>query len=658
MLLLGLVAGAGAQVPVVCPLDSRSPTGAIPPGSCFEVFSTTGQPLDAGGQQGRTVLCAGSTIEVRYCGNEPGAQLANIRYGLDCDVANTTNNPIITVPNRTGRFVILQLRVNPFSDGSNGYPATAGLQYSREFELRQPPTPAVQLRYCGAPVSRVRLTVTNAQANVSYKVRFGTGPATSIAQPADEEIDVPAGATTITVLGNYNDVPAGLLCEGSVTEPLSFPVAPAAPVLQRLRVQAAGLDFAFAALPADANFRYVLDDGTRTIDLPAGSTSYTLPAGPLGSCYRLRTTDVCNRLNLSSVTLCPVDLQATSINRQNRLTWTHAATSGVTGYEVRRNETELLATLPASAREYLDPAVTCGVTYRYQVVALSGPARSESVVRPVTTVADQAATPPLLSATFNLDNAVEISPLTAPADTASRLLVRRTLDNAVTDLPVTRRRPVLDQPGAVTPALVPCYTARLTDPCGNASAEGPSACPPVLAARAIDREENRVALSWSAPVGQGEGWRYRLLLLDAEGREIGSSALNAPPFNGEAPTPPADRQVLRYRLAATSSTGQTVYSNVVLVARRFVVAIPTAFTPNGDGLNDVLDIKGRFLQQFLFRLYDRNGVEVFRATERSQTWNGQVRGVQAAPQVFSYQFEATDETGQRIVQRGTVTLLR
>ncbi|WP_165903614.1 gliding motility-associated C-terminal domain-containing protein [Hymenobacter gummosus] len=646
--LLLLWAGTAATAQV-CPSDCFGPT------SCFRVYDASGQPLDIPGQT-RTVLCAGATIRLRDCSGQ-NYNPANVRYALDClavpDTSTTRTVPPLPPGQTTGQLIIKQATLNP----TPGPPCGSGQQFSRLFEVRTRPTPTFTFAYCGSTRSQVYVSLTNAQANIRYEVQVGSGPRQAVTNPAGAVYTAAPGATTITVFGNYTDA---RLCEGSTS--LNYPAqpAPVVPLLPRLQVQ--GNDLLLSFGPLQSEYRYVLEQDAgsgfqRLADIPATASSYTVPGGALTSCYRLRLTDACGVLSLPSAPLCPVDLQVSSANRQNRLSWTQRAGSPVADYQVLRND-QPLATVAAAQREYLDQAVTCGVTYRYRVVARSPGATSESVERSVQTVANQAPPAPLLTASFRVDGAVEINPATPLTDPDSRLLVRRRLGTAAVDVPVPAQLPVVDQPGEVSPERVPCYAARLSDPCGNVSTEGASACPPVLAALALDRDGNQIGLTWTEPQGQGSGWTYQLLLLDAEGREISRSAVSPGSFPVQAPVPPADRQVLRYRLAATSTAGLTVFSNVASITRQLVFAIPTAFTPNGDGLNDVLEIKGRFLKSFSFTLFDRSGLVVFRATERSQTWDGRIRGVEAAPQVFPFQFETTDETGRRIVQRGTVTLLR
>ena len=88
------------------------------------------------------------------------------------------------------------------------------------------------------------------------------------------------------------------------------------------------------------------------------------------------------------------------------------------------------------------------------------------------------------------------------------------------------------------------------------------------------------------------------------------------------------------------------------------ITMPTAFTPNGDGLNDVLEVKGRFLGNYTFVVVDRNGQEVFRGTRRSDAWDGRIGG--RAPVLGSYvwRFQQTSDDGQPFVRSGAVTILR
>jgi gliding motility-associated-like protein len=126
-------------------------------------------------------------------------------------------------------------------------------------------------------------------------------------------------------------------------------------------------------------------------------------------------------------------------------------------------------------------------------------------------------------------------------------------------------------------------------------------------------------------------------------------------------TPPTDRQVLRYRLqigGAGLPAGIFSYSNVATVSRQLFINIPTAFTPNGDGLNDVLEVKGRYLQKYTFVVVDRNGKEVFRGTERSESWDGTINGRPPVLGAYAWRFQQNTETGEPFVATGSVTILK
>ncbi len=115
-------------------------------------------------------------------------------------------------------------------------------------------------------------------------------------------------------------------------------------------------------------------------------------------------------------------------------------------------------------------------------------------------------------------------------------------------------------------------------------------------------------------------------------------------------------------LIATNIYGctDTTY-RIVPVTEEFTMYIPDAFTPNGDGLNDVFNVKGAgFLEEgFEMRIYDRWGELIFKTNNVYEGWNGKVKGVDAKSDVYIYKIRCFT-TVQKIKKEfvGHVTLYR
>jgi len=90
--------------------------------------------------------------------------------------------------------------------------------------------------------------------------------------------------------------------------------------------------------------------------------------------------------------------------------------------------------------------------------------------------------------------------------------------------------------------------------------------------------------------------------------------------------------------------------------------IPSAFTPNGDGLNDIFkttpQCKYIGLRSFDLRIYNRWGQLVFRTHDINQGWNGMYKNQEAEPGVYVYVVNYTLLQNEPLQQRGTVTLIR
>ncbi len=87
--------------------------------------------------------------------------------------------------------------------------------------------------------------------------------------------------------------------------------------------------------------------------------------------------------------------------------------------------------------------------------------------------------------------------------------------------------------------------------------------------------------------------------------------------------------------------------------------IPNAFTPNGDGVNDIWDIQALGFSRYTVVVYDRWGQEVFNnGGDMTKRWNGTIAGQPAPEGVYTFVFDGTDLNGKKITRAGTVTLLR
>ncbi|MBP7849371.1 MAG: gliding motility-associated C-terminal domain-containing protein [Lentimicrobiaceae bacterium] len=118
-----------------------------------------------------------------------------------------------------------------------------------------------------------------------------------------------------------------------------------------------------------------------------------------------------------------------------------------------------------------------------------------------------------------------------------------------------------------------------------------------------------------------------------------------------------------YYLTITDIYGCIWQDSVVIFVKELVcdfpyIYVPNAFTPNGDGQNDVLYVRSSVGYAIRFVLFDRWGEKVFETTDPDEGWNGIFRGKPCDPGVFVYHLDVTCFDGQRYSHKGNITLLR
>ena len=90
------------------------------------------------------------------------------------------------------------------------------------------------------------------------------------------------------------------------------------------------------------------------------------------------------------------------------------------------------------------------------------------------------------------------------------------------------------------------------------------------------------------------------------------------------------------------------------------LTVPNFFTPNGDMINDVLEIQSTNTDRLVQRIYNRWGQLVFETEQPNLFWDGKVEGVLAAAGVYFLQVEASNlyTSGRPIMQRKAIHLIR
>lgn len=86
--------------------------------------------------------------------------------------------------------------------------------------------------------------------------------------------------------------------------------------------------------------------------------------------------------------------------------------------------------------------------------------------------------------------------------------------------------------------------------------------------------------------------------------------------------------------------------------------VPTAFSPNGDGLNDILYLRGQNILSINFSIYNEWGELIFQSFDLSEGWDGTHNGEEVQPDTYIYTALINLANGEQIKLKGQTTLLR
>lgn len=146
-------------------------------------------------------------------------------------------------------------------------------------------------------------------------------------------------------------------------------------------------------------------------------------------------------------------------------------------------------------------------------------------------------------------------------------------------------------------------------------------------------------------------WKYDVISI--------SNQKDPPPF--QFPNLNLEK-VYRVRLIATNQAMRCSDSveKIVRVLNHCLIKVPTAFTPNGDGLNDFFQPHNALKAiDYHFCVFNRWGQLVFESRNWKDRWDGRVNGQAQTTGVFVWTLSYINkDTQQPVFQKGTVTLIK
>lgn len=109
-------------------------------------------------------------------------------------------------------------------------------------------------------------------------------------------------------------------------------------------------------------------------------------------------------------------------------------------------------------------------------------------------------------------------------------------------------------------------------------------------------------------------------------------------------------------LTVTNNHGCTDVASI-LVRPEYHLYIPTSFTPNKDGHNEVWSIKSMGIREMKLELYDRWGDVIFATTDKDFEWDGMISGTRVAMGAYVWRIVLFTDNDEFVKREGTLLLI-
>jgi gliding motility-associated-like protein len=659
----------------------NSPSGSVAGG-----FNLSANSICAGQSVTITDLSGGTSVQYVY--DYRGESLANLSL-------------IGATPNKTNAFVLAGTYKILQYGTKNGQQMYA----CKTIVVRDDNKPVFSYTPCNNNTIQIIIPAGNPENDFdSYRIDWGDGSPieivnqlTSTDYSKSKSLSLPR---TIKVEGVYN---SGLNCASpsAINIPVLIPAAfpsgynlPNYPNISKLELSSAQS----ADLTINGSFEgngyslYMTERGQPYSATPLktgvkpGIQTIALPDSTKSYCFYIQKPNLCGIEQ--SAEICTIVLnEVRPVNKTNEIYWAsdYPTFMNLPGFNtnpafgrfmnrtskiVKKEGTNTPTKIPTNGNFYFDGPIDCAKKYCYRIEtttqgqiyynAFSGVSLSKEIC-----VDRKTFTPPAITDTrvSILNNKIDINYTDNSTWTLQKTkfeLFKETngtfssINTATASVanPNPKLKDDLSDPNQQSF----CYKLGYTDECGSSSLLSPPFCSVFL------KENPANSLLWTSqsPFGNGTITKYELIPYDENtGSPLAAIALSLNPtthtpdlsnFINEAP----------FSIQTTSSTGKIVNSNIITILIKPTVLLPEAFSPNGDGDNDIFKVFGKLprISTFQMSIYNRWGNEVFNTTDILTLWDGNVSNTEAPPGMYYYKLYSKFINGFEFSKRGSVILLR
>jgi len=534
-------------------------------------------------------------------------------------------------------------------------------QDSLQVTVLQSETPVFELKDCEGNGVLVKIQDTFYDSHI---VDFGDGTVVTVNSGGPNPIHIyPDSQTyTVTLTGRLVNAPnnCGSLSQSFTPQPVILP-----PVINNVMIDSLNRINLRFSLPQNVNYRLEVSQDNDQLfqffkDLNRSDTALIISDFSPDArkyCFRISALNPCGGQRVLSNVVCSISLNLLLSNNEINLSWQNVETGDETGYRISRNAISDFITLPSGTQNFDDRQVICKTEYCYTVTTLYTDG-AESLTQTQCGEAFSADIPPVIEdlTVDILSDGVQLN-WEVTGEMVESYVKQYSIDNKL----LTRDTSEFSTTFLGTDLKVypqTCYTHSYLDMCGNNSAETGKICSIFL--QTGSNPGGAVFLQWSEFTGLKDSIAdYTVLKFDRNDVLLESIALGQI-FQYIDEIDGANDQIVKYIIEATpvSNTFQPIHSNKVETARKPLLIFPGAFTPNGDGLNDIFKPEYIFIKSYSLEIFNRWGELLFSTRDIESGWDGTFQGEMAPPDSYTFLSNAEDFRGLKLSRSGIVVLLK